>query len=177
MVQLGLKDYVGPLISVLAAVLSVVCFWLSFKLSRRMADRSLNLEAQKMLLEINRQLIADPWLWSIYDEHAVRTDADFGPKCAESALFHAKLEAFAYLCLNAFEVILAEAPKPARRGHRNESNIWADFFRDSVARSSVVRSILERSDASRIWSPILIECYQEWRSSTRPRSPGALAPT
>jgi hypothetical protein len=126
-----------------------------------MADRSLNLEAQKMLLEINRQLIADPWLWSIYDEHAVRADADFSAKCAESRLFHAKLEAFAYLCLNAFEVILAEA-----RGRRNESNIWADFFRDSVARSTVVRSILERPDASRIWSPILIERYEEWKSST-----------
>jgi hypothetical protein len=28
-----------------------------------MADRSLNLDTQKMLLEINRQLISDPWLW------------------------------------------------------------------------------------------------------------------
>jgi hypothetical protein len=134
--QPGLKDIIGPLISVVAAALSGVCFWLNFRLSRRMADRSLNLEAQKMLLEINRQLISDPWLWSIYDEHPVRTDADFDAKCAKSGVFQAKLEAFAYLCLNAFEVILAEPPEPAQRGKRNESNVWVDFFHNSLARSS-----------------------------------------
>jgi hypothetical protein len=157
--QLGLKD-IGTLISIVGAALSIVFFLLSFRLSVRMASRSLNLEAQKMLLELNRQLISDPWLWSIYDEHPVRTEVDFGSKCTGSGLFDAKLQAFAYLCLITFEVILAEAPKPARR-RRNESNIWVDFFHDSIARSSAIRRILESPDAARMWSPTLIACYRE----------------
>jgi len=171
--QLGLNT-IGPLVSILGAALSWAFLFRNYRLSRRMAERSLNLEAKKMLLELNRQLISDPWLWSIYDEHAVRADANFDTNCANSGIFHAKLEAFAYLCLNAFEVILAEAPKPAKRGHRNESNIWVDFFHDSLARSSVIRGILERPDTPKLWSPILIARYEEWKKAATPI--GASAP-
>src|SRR5438067_10080373 len=102
--QIGSKDVLGPMVSVAAAAASAVCFWLNFRLSKRMADRSLNLEAQKLLIEINRQLISDPWLWSIYDDHPVRTSPDYERLCTRSMLFHAKLEGFAYLKLNMFEI-------------------------------------------------------------------------
>ncbi len=163
--HIGFNDVIGPLISMVGAALSVTCFWLSFRLSKRMAQRSLYLEAQKMLLEINRQLIADPWLWSIYDDHPVRTDPDFDAKCAKSGLFNAKLQAFAYLKLNMFEVILAEVPEPAQQGQRNPSNVWLDFFHYSLAGSSVIRGILERSETPQLYNPVLVALYQEWKNS------------
>lgn len=173
--QPGLKDVIGPLISTVAAALSVVCFWLNFRLSKRMADRSLNLEAQKMLLEINRRLISDPWLWSIYDDHPVRTDPDFDGNCGKSGLFQAKLQAFAYLKLNMFEVILAEAPEPAQQGRRNASNVWLDFFHYTIANSSVIRGILERSDTSQLYNPVLIGLYEEWKNAATATSGEAAA--
>ena len=174
--QLGVKDYIGPIVSIVAAILSFVYFWRGFRLSKRMTDRSLNLEAQKMLLEINRQLISDPWLWSIYDDHPVRSDSEFESKCGQSRLFQAKLQAFAYLCLNMFEVVLAEAPEPEQQGHRNASNHWVDFFRHAVSRSTVVREILEASEARQLYDPVLIALYTEWQRSAVAEIESSAAP-
>jgi hypothetical protein len=174
--QLGWTGDIGPLVSMGAAALSALCLWLNFRLSRRMADRSLNLEAQKMLLEINRQLISDPWLWSIYDDHPVRTDPEFGRKCGRSGLFQAKLQAFAYLKLNMFEVILAEVPEPARHGLRNASNVWLAFFHYTIAKSSAIRDILERPDAAQLYNPVLIGLYEEWKKAAAAAGGDAAAP-
>ena len=107
--RIVLTDDVGPVVSMLAAAVSAWFFVLSFWLSKRMASRSQHLEAQKLLLEVNRQLIADPRLWALYDDHPVRKDPSFEE---DSPLLTAKLEAFAFLKLNMFEIILAQAAKP-----------------------------------------------------------------
>lgn len=164
--QIVFKDVLGPLISVLAAALSVLCFRLNFRLSKRMADRSLNLEAQKLLLEFNRQLISDPWLWSIYDDHPVRKDPEFQTKCGNSALFHGKLLALAYLVLNMFEIVLIEVPEPDQDNPRDISNVWVNFFHYTMARSSVVRGILEGESTARLYNPVLVHLYREWKKST-----------
>jgi hypothetical protein len=159
------SDIIGPVVSVVAATASAVCFWLNFKLSKRMADRSLNLEAQKMLLELDRQLMSDPWLWSMYDDHPIRLSPDYERLCARSPVFQAKLEAFAYLKLNMFEIVLVEAPEPTATGTRNYSNVWLDYFHHTVARSSVIRAIFERPDASQLYNPLLIELYRQWKDA------------
>ena len=159
------KDIIGPAVAILAAALSVLCFWLNYRITKRMASRSLNLEAQKILLEIDRQLIADAWLWALYDDHPVHTDPEFIRKCAGSVYFRAKLEAFAYLKLNMFEVVLAEAPDPARNGKRNVSNVWLDYFRHTLERSSVFREILGRPDTAQLYNPVLLALWEEWRNT------------
>jgi hypothetical protein len=44
--DVAFKDIVAPLVSIFAAALSILFFVLTFRLSKRMADRSLNLEAK-----------------------------------------------------------------------------------------------------------------------------------
>ncbi len=152
--------FLSPAVAVGAAILSFVFFWRNLKLSKRMAARSLNLEAQKMLLDINRQLISDPWLWSIYDDHAVCKDDAF-KRCCSSERFKAKREAFAYLMLNMFEVIFLETPESAKQVDGNASNTWLKFFHYSVLRSAVLRGILESPDAPTMYSPVLIARYKD----------------
>ena len=147
---MSFKDIAAPLVSMFAAAISILFFVLSFRLSRRMADRSLNLEAHKMLLDLNRQLIADPRLWVFYDD--------------KSPLFRAKLEAFAYLQLNMFEIVVLEVPEPSTGEDRNPSNVWCDFFFDTLARSSVMRSILDRPNSAKIYNTVLLMLYDQWKS-------------
>jgi hypothetical protein len=160
--QMSLKDIAGPLVSMFAALISILFFVLTFRLSRRMADRSLNLEAHKMLLDINRQLIGDPRLWTFYDDHPIANDLELKDK---SLLFRSKLEAFAYLQLNMFEIVLLEVPEPSIGEDRNPARVWCDFYFDSLARSSVMRSILERPSSARIYNAVLMTLYEQWKTN------------
>ena len=161
---MSLKDIAGPLVSMFAALISILFFALTFRLSRRMADRSLNLEAHKMLLDINRQLIADPRLWTFYDDHAVASDLELRDK---SLLFRSKLEAFAYLQLNMFEIILLEVPEPSTGEERNPARVWCDFYFDSIARSSVMREILDRPNSAKIYNAVLMTLYAQWKTNNQ----------
>jgi hypothetical protein len=161
--DIDFKDMVGPLVSLIAAALSILFFVFSFRLSKRTSDRSLNLEAQKMLLELNRQLIADPQLWSIYDDHPIRAAPEFD---ASSQQFQGKLEAFAYLYLNMFEIVLFEARESSKRGERDPPSLWLKFFHFTVARSSIVRTILEGPDSNQLYNPVLLAHYEQWKKNT-----------
>jgi hypothetical protein len=159
----SLKDIAAPLVSVVAASLSILFFLLNFRHSKRMADRSLNLEADKMLLDLNRQAIADPSLFALYDDHPVSRD----PEMNDGSLrFRAKLEAFAYLHLNIFEIVIFELPEPAYGENRNAANIWCDFFFDTISHSAIMRSILELPNASLVYSPVLISLYNQWKAKS-----------
>jgi hypothetical protein len=90
----------------------------------------------------------DPTLWGIYDDHPVRKTREF-MEAEKSPLFNAKLQAFAYLLLNTFEIILSEAPQEQDATQDTWSNVWRKYFENTVTRSSIVRSILEHSDLHR----------------------------
>ena len=125
-----------------------------------MTDRSLNLEAQKMLLEVDRQLIADPLLWAIYDDHPVRTAPSFDDK---SHIFRAKLEGLGYLMLNMFEVVLFELSEKRTRENREGTRVWNQFFHHTVEHSSVVRSILDRPDSAQLFHSTMVSRYRDWK--------------
>lgn len=74
--SLETKDVVGPLVSIGAAALSAFLFWKNYTLTRRNSDRAIYIEGQKFLLEICKQLMADPSLWCIYDEWCIYDDEE-----------------------------------------------------------------------------------------------------
>jgi hypothetical protein len=157
---LQLRDVLGPLISVGAAGLSWFFFW-------KTAIRATYFEGQWFLIEICKQLVADPDLWCLFDDHplvAWRADR------LKEPLLQAKIEAFAHLHLNMFEIILKEAPNPGRPGKENLSNVWVNYFEDTLARSRRVREILDAPESGRIWSEALREKYDDWK-----RRSGAVA--
>ncbi len=105
--------------------------------------------------------MADPLLWCVYDNHPLQNE--HFREIAEP-VFQAKLRAFAHLHLNMFEIILNEAPAPSKGRGQNPSNIWFNYFRDTLSRSRVIREVLDEPDSTQIWSPILLREYGSWKA-------------
>jgi hypothetical protein len=63
-----------------------------------------------------------------------------------------------------FEIVVLEVPEPSTGEDRNPSNVWCDFFFDTLARSSVMRSILDRPNSAKIYNTVLLMLYDQWKS-------------
>jgi hypothetical protein len=164
------KDVGGPLVSTAAALLSIYFFIRTNRLSGRMADRSIYVDVQKFLIEICQQLIAEPLLWCIYDD---RIQEDDRIELGKGSLKR-KLEAFAHLHLNMFEIVLAEAPNPLGGNNENQSNVWISYFHDTLQRCSLIREVLEEPASSKIWNRVLLEQYGDWKRSVPSASSGQI---
>ena len=92
----------------------------------------------------------------------MRKYPEFEFNCSQSTLFQAKIQAFAYLTLNMFEVVLSEAPERGGNGDRNEANVWIDFFHYALSNSAALRSILNLPHTGLLYSPVLMELFVEW---------------
>jgi hypothetical protein len=128
-------------------------------MAAQLADRGIYLEGQRFTIEICKQLIAEPALWLIYDDHPLHGTLDFE---LDSQVEKAKLAAFAHLHLNMFEIVFAEAPNPNER-ERTTSDVWIDYFHDTLTRCSSVRQVLADPSADRIWSPVMLAEYRKWK--------------
>jgi hypothetical protein len=131
---------------------------LAYKLNRSVAHRTVTIEAQKLLVEINKQYISDPKLLAIENEYdaPVPTDVDFT----------AKLKAVAYLKLNVFEIIFAALP----RGQARQT--WTTYFEESLDKCNLLEDELEKH--RKIYHPDLIRAYDDWKKKPRPpRTPKA----
>lgn len=163
------RDVIGPIVSVAAAVVSVVAVFFVWKnvqiartnvqLAKSNADRSIYVDGQKFLIEVCKQLVAEPVLWCVYDDDPLRKREIYH---ANDPVQHAKLRAFAHLHLNMFEIIVNEVPKPAV-GTRNASNVWYDYLDDTLTRSRMIRGILDEQASKKIWSDALHQEYRRWK--------------
>jgi hypothetical protein len=111
-------------------------------LDRQVAIRSATIEAQKMLLEINKLYVANPALLRIEGEDAGPVDK-------------AQLRAMAYLKLNVFEVIFAVLPPG------DELKPWVEYFTSSLRNSDLLRDELETNRD--IYHRALIGAYDAWK--------------
>ena len=164
------KDVIGPIVSIGAAGLSALFFWKNYKLTRSISDRAIYLEGQKFLMEVCKQLISDPSLWSIYDDEDLQKDASVNEA---SPLFQAKIKAFAHFHLNMFEIILSEMP-PVRTDS-SLSVVWFRYFEYTMGNSKAIRDVLEEKDSSRIWSQRILNEYAVWKADHATK-PGPVAP-
>src|SRR5262245_1652792 len=81
-------------------VVAVVSAYISYRISEYQIRLSARNDFQKLLLEANRELIDNPELWAIYDNHplAARFNRDDPMQCG-------RLEAFAYMYVNLLEMV------------------------------------------------------------------------
>ena len=158
--SLQAKDLVGPIVSLFAAGLSGLFFYLNSQSNSRASNRSIYVDGQKFVLEICNHLMADPLLWYFYDDYKLHED---NAAAIGTPLFQGKLMAFAHLHLNMFEIIFNEIPPPATGSKRNPSNVWLDYFHDTLNRSHVVRDTLEETGSDRIWGSKLLDEYRRWK--------------
>jgi hypothetical protein len=107
-------------------------------------------EFQKLLLELNKELVRDPELWGVYDSHAMARVK------SEDPAHRAKLEAFAYMFLNVFQVVfvfLADRVAGASPHEKAFFKAWEGTLRDFVQDSSLAREILSREDSELVYEP------------------------
>jgi hypothetical protein len=139
----------GAIVSILAAIGSLYYFYKNRDLSRDIADRTVTFEAQKLLVEINKQFIADPSLFAIYDDNLENKKAlENDPK------LKAKVDALGYMKLNVYEIVFSKLPDDPREGS------WRAYFIDSLDRCSVLAEELKVSRG--IYDPKLLKAYDDW---------------
>ena len=137
-------------IAAISAALSYLFYWKNSTLNQNLSDRSVRMEAQKMLLEFNKQLIADPALWAIYD-----TERDGFESRLKEKEFQLKLRAMGNLLINMFDLTLSQVPAGPER------TAWLSYFRNVVSRSTTLEMILKEHDELDVYSP---EFLAEWKA-------------
>jgi hypothetical protein len=162
--NLQAKDIVGPTVSIIAALISVAFAWINVRIARQNANRSAYIEGQKFLIAACKQLLADPVLWCIYDNDPLRKHDVYKPN---DELQRAKLRAFAHLHLNMFEIVIEVFPRPGSSQRANVTNVWYQYFEDTMSRCQIIREILEEPGSRQVWSGKLLSEYARWRASTR----------
>jgi hypothetical protein len=137
------------------AVSGYTAFYLygkNYELSKVIAERTVTIEAQTLLLEINKQFVACPDLFAIYDDYPGRANLLAGePKLL------AKLRAMAYMHLNVFEIVFAVLPGGTSR------KTWVKYFEDSLNRCSIIQEELDANPE--IYHADLMAAYRSWRCS------------
>ena len=105
---------------------------------------------EKLLLELNRELVRDPDLWGVYDldqEPHPTPDIKQGDRQLQG-----KLHAFAYMFLNVFQTVYAFYEAQGKRGVRDAHyNSWYGTFKDFVNKSSWAQRILLRKDSEVVY--------------------------
>jgi hypothetical protein len=156
----SIEKYLPVLVSSIAASLSFIFFNKNRELNKQIADRTVTVEAQKLLVEINKQYITCPNLFAIYDDYPKREELLRDAELSE------KVKALGFLKLNVFELVYAVLP---------QGGAWQAFFEDSLAHCSVLRDELGKH--SRIYDKNLVRAYENWLEKQRgARNPGSGPP-
>jgi hypothetical protein len=150
-----LAPWASPAVSAISAGLSYFFYRRTSTLNRTLSDRSVRMEAQKMLLEFNKQLIADSALWAIFDAD----QEGFEIKLKEKE-FQLKLRAVGNLVLNMFDLTLSQIPAGPER------DAWLNYFKDVVARSTILVQILKDHEDRAVYTTEFLEVWKEVRNST-----------
>ncbi len=141
----GVLAFVGSLIAV-AATYGI--YRRTRALSSQLPDRTVRIEAQKLLLEINKQFLSNPELLAIYDD-----EFDKLPKDRQAdAKLRGSLRAIAYMKINVFEIVFAIHPSGAGNGP------WKAYFDDTVAKCTLVRKELRENES--LYNEVLTEAFK-----------------
>ena len=157
-----LQGIPGALVSLIAAIASFHYYWKNRKLSREIADRTVTFDAQKLLLEINKQFVDRPELLAIYDDDAKNWEA-----LETNKELKERVRALGYLTLNVFEIVFSQLPSEPRDA------AWKAYLLDSLDRCSVLRDELKTSKG--IYHPRLIEEYEKWDRDEKGKAARAAA--
>jgi hypothetical protein len=128
----------------------------AFFVQRISAKRTVMIESQKLLLEINKQFVSNPDLFAIYDDYPRPQ------QLVSDNAFQEKLKALGYMHLNVFEIVFAVLPWGASR------KTWRKYFRDCLNRCSILPQELD--DHPEIYHSTLMKEYLKWHEAARPRS-------
>jgi hypothetical protein len=141
---------IGSLVvATLSFLVAGIAAWKTYDLGHRQLRLGSRHEFQKLLLEANKELVRDPELWGVYDDHPM------AQVMRDDSAHKAKLEAFAYMMLNIFHIVIvfiADSPEGrANDPHRAFLNAYKGTMGDFICNSSLARELLSRPDAELIY--------------------------
>lgn len=141
------SEVVSLSISGLSLLVAGVAAYRTYVLGRFQLSLATRHDFQKLLLELNKELIRDPELWGVYDSHrmaAVRRD---------DPAHVTKLEAYVYMKLNILQIVHAYMRDRGMlsRGEADLFSSWVGTCRDFVNDSCIVRGILGRKDTAEVY--------------------------
>ena len=142
-----MATWLGPLASWIGALVAFYGVYKSKVLNDANNTQAATLEAQKLLLEINKIYIAEPSLLVLEGEKVEVPNNETN--------FQARLRAVAYLKLNVFEIIFVTL--------RDEDVLeaWTTYFEESVAKSEILRAELDTDP--RMYHKKLMKAYRKWQ--------------
>jgi len=170
----------AALVASAGTAIAVIYYYQTLGLSQRIADRTVTVEAQKLLLEINKTLVADPRLFSIYKEgdelliliekYAAGEKSKLSIGGSANSDLPGKLIAFGCMLINVFEIVFAQLPQGP------EYVAWQGYFEDSLNRCPAICDLLELSEADKIYHQNLMAAFRLWKDKTRGRAATACDP-
>ncbi len=136
-------------ISLVSLTVSALAAYFSHGIAARQIRLANRNEFSKLLLEVNRELVRDPFLNYYRDSRRPPGLPPF------DHLQAAKLDSFGYILLNVAELIFDYHTHAGRRSaaERRGWESWRGVFRDLLGDSSVVRGLLGRPETAAVYSP------------------------
>lgn len=128
-------------ISMISFFLTALTVIFTYRFNRITIRNTAKQEHQKMLLEVNKMMIADPLLWTIYDDHPLADQIEETPE------LKAKKEALIYYYLNYFDVVCEFYNKHIimNKTDKQTWDAWKEYIEYFIGRSSQAREIIKRS--------------------------------
>ena len=149
---------ISAVVSLSGAIGSLVYFLRNAKLNKQIADRTVTVESQKLLLEINKQYLSCPELFAIYKDYPRRDEL-----LKADAKLPEKVKALGYLKLNVFEIVFAVLPTKG-----SSYMAWEAYFEDSLNRCPVLAE--ELSAQRTIYGSHLLAAFDRWFKK-QPKTP------
>jgi hypothetical protein len=106
-------------------------------------------EFQKLLLDVNKELIRDPTLWGVWHDHPMNAVNRDDP------LQKAKLEAFVYMKLNIYHIVFEFSREAGKQGSERRAVLdsWTRTCSDFLNNSKLAKEILARPDTRTVYDP------------------------
>lgn len=137
--DIDIKDFITVILTVFSLVLGIVNLSFIRNLEYRKGKESGSHKRINFLLEIDKLLLAEPKLWSIYDSHYITSSLN------ENDLeLRAKKDALFYFILNSFEIIYEDHQlKGAEDNWALWNRTFQELLKDSVRFREIISSIID----------------------------------
>lgn len=144
-------------VSLLVSVIASIAAYKSYLVGKQQLRLSSINEFQKILIDINKELIRDPSLWAMYD------DRPFGKSSPKDSSSDAKIEALIYLKLNLFELVhhFFNSQIGLSEREKHAWHAWDKFIKYTITHSSMIQKVLGDQSVDQLFSQEFMEYIKQ----------------
>jgi hypothetical protein len=164
----GTAEIVSLTLSIISLFVASVAAYQAYRLGRQQLHFLARQEFHKLLLDLDRELMRDPTLWGIYDDHPMH-----GLAPANDPAHVAKLEAFAFLNINLIELVFAFEQEAGHLSAKDRQFFqgWHGTCRYTVFKSGLIRDIIDRKDCQGLFGQSFLAWVKNFKEEWRRQQP------